>query len=75
MPLIKYRFISIILGIVSLLFISFFLQAQMNIPIYIAIPLVATAFFVASKRTTNRPGGDASGFSHTNGQSDEVDSE
>lgn len=64
----------VILGIIGLLFLSFILQSQINIPIFIAIPLVALAFFVASKKT-NSGGGDAGGYQDTSGNAGNDESE
>ncbi|WHX26952.1 hypothetical protein [Virgibacillus halodenitrificans] len=43
-----------IIGVAVLLFIAFILQAHINIPWFIAIPLIALAFWAASKKTNSR---------------------
>lgn len=43
-----------IIGVAVLLFIAFILQAHINIPWFIAIPLIALAFWIASEKTKSK---------------------
>lgn len=43
-----------IFGVAFLMFIAFILQSQINIPWFIAIPLIFLAFWAASKKTKSK---------------------